>query len=73
MIGEDCIYSEQKDNGLNLCKRACSLNTDGKFCDLCRLQNNYTPKGSSPSEIERTAEWQDMPYDKQPDYKNYFQ
>lgn len=73
MIGEDCIYSEQKDTGLNLCKRTCSLNTGGKFYDLCRLQNSYIPKGSSPSEIERAAEWQDMSYDKQPDYKNYFQ
>ena len=72
MIGEDCIYSEQKATDLNLCKRTCSLNIDGKFYDLCRLQNSYIPKSSSPSEIERAAEWQDMSYDKQPDYKKLF-
>ena len=74
MVNEDCIFFEEReeDTGLNLCKRTCSLNTDGRLCDFCRLWDAYIPRDSSPAEIEKAMAWQDMPYDEQPGYEEYF-
>lgn len=74
MINEDCIFFEEReeDTGLNHCKRTCSLNTDGRLCDFCRLWDAYIPRDSSPAEIEKAMAWRDMPYDEQPDYEDYF-
>lgn len=73
-IKEDCIYfeAEEEDTGLNHCKRSCTLNTDGRLCEFCRLWDSYIPKSSSSAEIERAIEWQNMSYDEQPDYEDYF-
>ena len=74
MTREDCIYFEEKeeDTGLNHCTRTRSLNNDGKLCDLCRLWDSYIPKNSSPTEIEKAKKWQNMSYNEQPDYDEYF-
>lgn len=74
MTREDCIYFEEKeeDTGLNYCKRTCSLNTDGRLCDLCRLWDSYIPKDSSFAEIEKAMAWQNMSLVEQPDYEDYF-
>ena len=74
MTREDCIYFEEKeeDTGLNHCARTRSLNNDGKLCNLCILWDSYIPKNSSPTEIEKAKKWQDMSYDEQPDYEDYF-
>ena len=74
MTREDCIDFEEteEDTGLNYCARTRSLNNDGKLCDLCILWDSYIPKNSSPTEIEKAKKWQDMSYDEQPDYENYF-
>lgn len=74
MVNEDCIYFEEieEDTGLNHCKRTCSLNTDGRLCNFCRLWDSYIPKNSSPTEIEKAMKWQNMSYNEQPDYDDYF-
>ena len=74
MVNEDCIFFEEHEEGtgLNDCKRTCSLNTGGRLCDFCRLWDAYIPRDSSPAEIEKAMAWQDMPYDEQPDYEDYF-
>ena len=74
MTREDCIYFEEKeeDTGLNHCTRTRNLNNDVKLCDSCILWDSYIPKNSFPTEIEKAKRWQDMSYDEQPDYEDYF-
>ena len=74
MINEDCIFFDEREEatGLNHSRRTCSLNTDGRLCDFCRLWDAYIPRDSSPAEIEKAIAWQDMPYNEQPDYDEYF-
>ena len=74
MTREDCIYYEEKEEetGLNHCTRTRNLNNDGKLCDLCILWDRYIPKHSSPEKIAKAKKWQDMSYDEQRDYEDYF-
>nr|DAZ47101.1 MAG TPA: hypothetical protein [Caudoviricetes sp.] len=71
---EDCIFFEEreKDTALNHCKRSHSLDGNNTLCKHCRLWDSYIPRNSTKEQIEKAVEWQNMPFDKQPDYYEYF-
>jgi hypothetical protein len=77
----DCIYFKEHEDGSELekyneCTRECSLFLKGKedeeMCCCCRLWDSYIPKDSTPEQIEKAQKWQNMGYDEQPDYDEYF-
>lgn len=38
----------------------------------CRLWDSYIPQNSTEAQIEKAVEWQNMSFDEQPDYEEYF-
>ena len=74
MIEEDCVYFEEheEDTGWNHCTRSSRLDSNGELCNCCRLWDSYIPKTATKTEIEKAQKWQNMSYDEQPDYDDYF-
>ena len=76
MIKDDCIYLQQdKDNSANLVclyKRSLITPDDHTCCDLCRIWDAYIPENASAAEKEKAMHWQNMSYNEQPDYDEYF-
>lgn len=74
MINENCIYFEEheEDTGWNHCTRSSRLDNNGELCNCCRLWDSYIPKTATKTEIEKAQKWQNMSYDEQPDYDDYF-
>lgn len=74
MVYKDCIYFEEheEDTKWNHCIRSSSLDNNGKLCDCCRLWDSYIPKDSTKEEIEKAQKWQNMSYNEQPNYNDYF-
>ena len=42
------------------------------MCQQCRLWDAYIPKSASDEEKEKAIKWQNMSYNEQPDYHEYF-
>lgn len=76
MIKEDCIYyvDRYKDTNMHECKYRRSLFSanDAGMCRQCRLWDSYIPNTSNKEQIEYAQKWQNMSYDEQPDYREYF-
>lgn len=75
MINENCDYFEDTNEGEYplLCKYSGSLyHRDEDMCGRCRIWDAYIPNSSTKLEKDKAKKWQNMPYDEQPPYEEYF-
>ena len=79
----NCIYFEEvsgeewPENLPYHCKRNRTLFSqedldNGRMGVYCRLWDAFIPKDSTPEQIKYAQRWQDMGYNDQPDYYEYF-
>lgn len=75
----DCIYFEETYEELpkfRHCTYRHSLfkkgEEDSTMCQHCRLWDAYIPKTATEEEQATAIAWQNMSYDKLPDYRDYF-
>ena len=72
----DCIYFQEQDEylpNMHVCTNSGTLyDKTESMCGLCRLYDAYIPKGTNESLVEYAKKWQNMDYDEQPDYYEYF-
>lgn len=76
---QDCIYFERTYFDLpkfRHCARSRTLfmkgEEDNVMCRHCRLWDAYIPKTATEEEKETAIAWQNMSYDEQPNYRDYF-
>lgn len=71
----DCIYygGIDKDTKMHICKHNRSLFMENeKMCEHCKLYDSYIPNTATESQIERAKKWDKIPFEEQPNYKEYF-
>lgn len=75
----DCVYFEETYEEIpkfRHCKHSCSLfekgKEDDKMCQNCRLWDAYIPKTATDEEKATAIAWQNMSYEEQPDYRDFF-
>ena len=76
----NCIYFKEHDDDLpcyHVCKHSGTLYTveeleSGIMGKHCRLWDAYIPVTATNEQIKYAQKWQNMSYDEQPSYEEYF-
>ena len=79
----NCIYFEEQQGEMRIesypyhCKRTSTLYSQaeldsGTMGKNCRLWDAFIPLDATSEQIKYAQDWQDMSYNEQPDYKDYF-
>ena len=75
----DCIFFEETYKELpqyRHCTHSRSLfkkdEEDAIMCNNCRLWDAYIPITATQAQVDKAKDWQNMSFNEQPDYHEYF-